>query len=66
MSSDGYRSARDAVIAHLQMHGTATMSDFRKLLGSTRRVMVPLAERFDRDGVTAREGDHRRLKKGGL
>ncbi|MDA0322896.1 MAG: selenocysteine-specific translation elongation factor [Verrucomicrobia bacterium] len=66
MSTEGYRSARDAVIAHLQEHGTATMSDFRKLLGSTRRVTVPLAERFDRDGVTAREGDRRRLKGGGL
>jgi hypothetical protein len=35
----------------------------RQALGSSRRIMVPLLERLDRDGFTARVGDKRRLRK---
>jgi selenocysteine-specific elongation factor len=62
MSAEAYRTARDAIVSHLQAQGTASVSDFRQLLRSTRRVMVPLVERLDRDGITARDGDRRRLK----
>jgi selenocysteine-specific elongation factor len=43
-------------------NGPATVSQLRQALGSSRRVIVPLLERLDRDGVTIRAGDKRRLR----
>jgi len=37
------------------------VSDLRQRLQSSRRIMVPLLERLDRDGVTRRVGDKRTL-----
>jgi len=41
--------------------GPATVSEIRQALGSSRRVVLPLLEKLDRDGVTRREGDKRVL-----
>jgi selenocysteine-specific elongation factor len=41
--------------------GGATVSELRQALGSSRRVMVPLLELLDRQGVTRRTGDRRVL-----
>ena len=38
------------------------MSELKPVLGVSRRIMVPLLERLDRDGVTARKGDVRVLR----
>jgi selenocysteine-specific elongation factor len=38
------------------------VSALRQALGTNRRVMVPLLERLDRDGVTLRRGDQRVLR----
>jgi hypothetical protein len=35
----------------------------RQVLGSSRRVVVPLLERLDLDGVTTRAGDKRMLRR---
>ncbi len=43
-------------------NGPATVSELRKLLGSSRRIMVPFLERLDRDGFTRRMGDKRGLR----
>ena len=32
------------------------------MLGSSRRVAIPLLEKLDRDGVTLRQGDKRSLR----
>ena len=40
----------------------ATASELRQLLGTTRRVLVPLLEHLDRLGLTIREGERRRLR----
>ncbi len=45
----------------LRAKGAATVSDLRQALGSSRRVVVPLLEYFDRIGVTRRAGDQRTL-----
>jgi selenocysteine-specific elongation factor len=37
-------------------------SAFRDLIGSSRKYTIPLLEFFDRDGLTIRVGDVRRLK----
>ncbi len=40
----------------------ATTSALRQLLGTSRRVVVPLLEHLDRIGLTIRDGDRRRLR----
>ncbi|MFN2569875.1 MAG: selenocysteine-specific translation elongation factor [Candidatus Dormibacteria bacterium] len=57
--------AQELVAAHLREHGEATVSVLRDLLGATRRVVVPLLERFDATRLTIRAGDVRRLRGGG-
>ncbi len=40
-------------------------ASFRDLIGSSRKYTIPLLEYFDREGVTVRIGDIRRLKSSG-
>jgi selenocysteine-specific elongation factor len=44
-------------------NGPATVSELRKALESSRRIMVPFLEKLDRDGVTRRIGDKRWLAR---
>jgi selenocysteine-specific elongation factor len=60
--SDQYARAVDAIRAYLKQHGAATVSDLKQTLSASRRVMVPLLEKLDRDGVTMRQGDKRVLR----
>ncbi|HSK30550.1 MAG TPA: SelB C-terminal domain-containing protein, partial [Candidatus Limnocylindria bacterium] len=46
----------------LSEKGEMTAASFRDLIGSTRKYTIPLLEYFDRDGLTIRIGDVRRLK----
>jgi selenocysteine-specific elongation factor len=48
--------------AYLTDKGEMTAASFRDLIGSTRKYTIPLLEYFDRDGLTIRIGDVRRLK----
>ena len=48
---------------HLTSHPGITVSEFRQLLGTTRKYALPLLEYFDSIGITVRDGDIRRLKK---
>jgi hypothetical protein len=57
-----YARLRKAVTRYLGTHGSATASQLRQDLGTTRRVLIPLLEKLDRDGVTRRDGDHRKLR----
>jgi selenocysteine-specific elongation factor len=52
---------RDKIAGLLRANGGATVSELRQALGSSRRVVVPLLEYFDRTGVTRRVGDKRVL-----
>ncbi len=61
LSAEGYAEAVTRIKEHLGRTGAATVSDLRQALGSSRRIMVPLLEKLDRDGVTLRQGDLRRL-----
>ena len=56
-----YRRARGAAIAFLRRHRSGTTSALRTAVGTNRRVIVPLLEQLDRDGVTLRVGNERRL-----
>ncbi|HEX2225982.1 MAG TPA: selenocysteine-specific translation elongation factor [Candidatus Binatia bacterium] len=46
----------------LSQKGEMTAASFRDLIGSTRKYTIPLLEYFDRDGLTIRIGDVRRLR----
>lgn len=53
--------AVEALKKYLRRHGRATLSELREHLGTTRRVLLPLCEKLEREGVTRREGDYHRL-----
>ena len=56
-----YQQARDLIVNHLRQAGSATASDLRSVTGTTRRILMPLLERLDAEGVTVRKGDDRVL-----
>ena len=62
LAAESYRRVRAAVVRYLRSEGPATASDLRQMLGTTRRIMIPLLEHLDREGVTRREGDRRALR----
>jgi selenocysteine-specific elongation factor len=62
LGADSFQQLKNAVVDLLTERGAATASELRKALGNTRRVLIPLLERLDRDGVTRREGDRRVLR----
>jgi selenocysteine-specific elongation factor len=53
---------RRTLTKHLTEKGEMTAAAFRDLIGSSRKYTIPLLEFFDRDGLTIRIGDIRRLK----
>jgi selenocysteine-specific elongation factor len=54
--------ATEAIKKFLLDHGSATVSELRQAVGASRRIVVPLLEKLDREGVTRREGDKRVLR----
>lgn len=61
-SQDAYKKAVAVIRSHIQQNGAATVSELKTALASTRRVVVPLLEKLDRDGITRRDGDKRQLR----
>jgi selenocysteine-specific elongation factor len=61
LSRTVFEQSKTAIADFLRRHGPATVSQLRQALGSSRRVMVPLLERLDREGFTRRAGDKRTL-----
>ncbi|MBI2948031.1 MAG: selenocysteine-specific translation elongation factor [Verrucomicrobia bacterium] len=61
--ADAYARATQAVKQFLQAHQSATVSELRQAIGASRRIVVPLLERLDKEGVTRREGDQRVLRQ---
>ena len=62
LSADAFAQMRSRIAEALRVSGPATVSELRQVLGTTRRVVVPLLERCDRDGLTSRQGDRRTLR----
>jgi selenocysteine-specific elongation factor len=58
---ESFERMKSRVIEFISKNGSATVSQLRQALGSSRRVVVPLLERLDREGVTRRAGDKRML-----
>jgi selenocysteine-specific elongation factor len=61
VSRDAYSKMKRAIAEFISQNGPATVSQLRAGLGSSRRVMVPLLERLDRERFTRRIGDERVL-----
>jgi selenocysteine-specific elongation factor len=53
---------KNLLCKHLAEQGEISAATFRDLLGSSRKYTIALLEHFDREGVTLRVGDVRRLK----
>jgi selenocysteine-specific elongation factor len=53
---------KSRIAEFISTNGPATVSELRQALGSSRRVVVPLLERLDREGTTQRSGDKRWLR----
>jgi selenocysteine-specific elongation factor len=58
--------AREALVRHLGVTSSVTVADARDVLGSSRKVVVPLLEHFDAEHLTVRDGDVRRLRHPGV
>jgi selenocysteine-specific elongation factor len=58
---ESFEGMKSRVTEFISTNGPSTVSQLRQALGSSRRVMVPLLERLDREGVTRRAGDKRML-----
>ncbi len=63
MATEHLKRATERVREFIRAHGPSTVSDLRQMLGATRRVIVPLLERLDREGITLRQGDTRVLRR---
>jgi selenocysteine-specific elongation factor len=55
-------TVKNLLCKHLAEKGEMSAATFRDLLGSSRKYTIALLEYFDREGVTLRVGDVRRLK----
>ena len=58
---ENFEHMKSALADFISKNGPATVSELRQKLRTSRRIMVPLLERLDREGVTRRVGDKRML-----
>ena len=61
MRREDFENAKAIVANFIRQRGPATVSGLRQELQSSRRILVPLLERLDREGFTRRIGDERVL-----
>jgi len=63
MTKEALARATDLIKDFLIRNRTATVSELRQVLSTSRRIMVPLLERLDNSQVTVRQGDQRVLRR---
>lgn len=59
-----YGRVCDLVKTHFETHDTITLAELRDLLGTSRKYALTILEYFDRNHITKKEGDVRRLNQG--
>jgi len=59
---DSIERVTEVLQKYLSENEQITPAVFRELFGTTRKYTIPLLEYFDREGITVRIGDARRLK----
>jgi selenocysteine-specific elongation factor len=62
LSANAFAEMKSRIAQALRASGPATVGELRQMLGTTRRIVVPLLERCDREGLTSRQGDRRALR----
>jgi selenocysteine-specific elongation factor len=60
--ADAVAGVKSAIHEYLLERNELTPAGFRDLLGTSRKYTIPLLEYLDREGITIRVGDVRRLK----
>ena len=55
MAAESLKRMTELIRQYIRENGPATVSQLRQKLGCSRRVIVPLLERLDREGVTLRK-----------
>ena len=53
---------RQRLIAHLDRHGQITPTEWKDIVGASRKFTIPLAEHFDAEKVTLRVGEIRKRR----
>jgi selenocysteine-specific elongation factor len=61
LSSEAFENAVRRVLEFIRKNGGAKVGELRPVLGTTRRILIPLLEHLDRQRITVRDGDVRRL-----
>ena len=61
LSQEAFTQMKEAVTAFISKNDSATVSELRQALETSRRIIVPLLERLDRERTTRRIGDRRTL-----
>ncbi len=62
LDAETVAAASQQITSHLKEHTSATASDLRQILGTSRRIAMPLLEHLDSQNITRRDGDLRFLK----
>jgi selenocysteine-specific elongation factor len=62
MAAESLKRMTELIHQYIRDKGPATVSQLRQELGCSRRIIVPLLERLDSDGITLRNGDTRTLR----
>ncbi len=60
--SQALEELEQRLIAHLREHESIDTQEFKRMVGASRKHVIPLAEYFDRQKVTMRVGDKRVLR----
>lgn len=61
-AADVYRQMVDRVVDHLRREGSITVAQVRDVFGTSRKYALPFMEHLDKQGITRRIGDERRLR----
>jgi Elongation factor SelB, winged helix len=61
MSAENLKRMTEAIHQYIQTNGPATVGQLRQEFACSRRVIIPLLERLDGDGIL-RTGDTRKLR----
>ena len=58
-----FETILNSLTDYLQRNDIITVAEFRELANTSRKYAVPFLEYCDSQGITVREGNHRRLRK---
>jgi selenocysteine-specific elongation factor len=61
LTAESLKDMTGLIRQYIHKNGPATVSQLRQALDCSRRIIIPLLERLDREGVTLRDGDFRKL-----